>query len=143
MSAEGPTNVGGIAGKVDTLENNTTLTNSGDITINLKQEAASKLNKVKASEIGYQITELKDAGDYSCKNYKGRNIFFGIREHSMGAICNGLSIYLKGPVFCSTFFAFSNYMMPAIRMRFSIWPFLQKVPARPILTGRRGFTILP
>ena len=46
----------------------------------------------------------------------GRNIHFGIREHSMGAICNGLALYLESPVFCSTFLAFSNYMMPAIRM---------------------------
>lgn len=59
---------------------------------------------------------VRDAGDYSHKNYKGRNIHFGIREHSMGAICNGLCLYLKAPVFCSTFFAFSNYMIPAIRM---------------------------
>ena len=59
---------------------------------------------------------VKDLGDFSYKNYKGRNIHFGIREHAMGSICNGLSLYLESPVFCSTFMAFSNYMMPAIRM---------------------------
>lgn len=59
---------------------------------------------------------VKEAGDYSCENRRGRNIHFGIREHSMGAICNGLSLYLNGPVFCSTFMAFSNYMIPPIRM---------------------------
>lgn len=59
---------------------------------------------------------VKDYGDYSALNRKGRNIHFGIREHAMGAICNGLSIYLESPVFCSTFMSFSNYMMPAIRM---------------------------
>lgn len=59
---------------------------------------------------------VKEYGDYSAKNYKGRNIHFGIREHAMGAICNGLSLYLECPSFCSTFFTFSNYMIPAIRM---------------------------
>lgn len=59
---------------------------------------------------------VKEFGDYSSKNYKGKNIHFGVREHAMGAICNGISLYLESPVFCSTFMTFSNYMMPAIRM---------------------------
>ena len=59
---------------------------------------------------------INGAGDFSANNPRGKNIFFGVREHSMGAICNGLSLYLKNPVFCSTFMAFSNYMIPAIRM---------------------------
>ena len=59
---------------------------------------------------------VKDGGDYSWSNQKGRNIHFGVREHAMGAICNGISLYLETPVFCSTFMSFSNYMMPAIRM---------------------------
>ncbi len=59
---------------------------------------------------------VAEAGDFSRNNRRGRNIHFGIREHAMGAICNGLSLYLQGPVFCSTFMAFSNYMVPPIRM---------------------------
>lgn len=59
---------------------------------------------------------VKEFGDYSCNNRRGRNIHFGIREHAMGAICNGLSLYLESPVFCSTFMAFSNYMIPPMRM---------------------------
>lgn len=59
---------------------------------------------------------VKDAGDYSSTNYRGKNIHFGVREHSMGAICNGICLYLESPVFCSTFMSFSNYMMPPIRM---------------------------
>ncbi|MBE7075091.1 MAG: transketolase [Clostridiales bacterium] len=59
---------------------------------------------------------VKDAGDYSAKNRKGRNIHFGIREHAMGAICNGISLYLESPVFCSTFMSFVNYMLPPMRM---------------------------
>lgn len=56
------------------------------------------------------------AGDYSYFNRKGKNIHFGIREHCMGAICNGISLYLNNPTFCSTFMSFSNYLLPPIRM---------------------------
>ncbi len=59
---------------------------------------------------------VKEFGDYSCTNYRGRNIHFGVREHAMGAICNGLALYLESPVFCSTFMGFCNYMIPPIRM---------------------------
>lgn len=59
---------------------------------------------------------VKEVGDYSFKNQRGRNIHFGVREHAMGAICNGLSLYLEGPVYCSTFLSFSNYLLPAIRI---------------------------
>lgn len=53
---------------------------------------------------------------YSPLNRSGRNIHFGIREHAMGAISNGM--YLHGGLrpFCSTFFVFSDYMRNAIRM---------------------------
>lgn len=54
---------------------------------------------------------------FSSENHEGRNIHFGIREHGMGSIANGMALYLNQPVFDSTFFVFSNYMLPAIRMR--------------------------
>lgn len=58
---------------------------------------------------------IKDGGDLSATE-NGRNIHFGIREHAMGAICNGM--YLHGGVlpFCATFTVFSDYMKAAIRM---------------------------
>lgn len=48
-------------------------------------------------------------------NYNKRNIYFGVREHAMGAILNGLSLS-KFKVFGSTFLAFSDYLKPSIRM---------------------------
>lgn len=52
---------------------------------------------------------------YNITSYVGRNIFFGVREHAMGAILNGLAI--SGfRVFGSTFLAFADYLKPAIRM---------------------------
>lgn len=46
----------------------------------------------------------------------GRNIHFGVREHAMGSVCNGIALYSSLLPFCSTFLSFSNYMIPAIRM---------------------------
>jgi transketolase len=52
---------------------------------------------------------------YNSSSYIGRNIFFGVREHAMGAILNGLA--LSGfRVFGSTFLAFADYIKPAIRL---------------------------
>lgn len=59
---------------------------------------------------------IDDGGNYNVGNRRGRNIHFGVREHAMAAICNGISLYEDFLPFCSTFLAFSNYMLPAIRM---------------------------
>lgn len=60
-------------------------------------------------------TYLKGKEDFSIENYKGRNIAFGVREHAMGAILNGLALSnLRS--FGSCFLAFSDYLKPAIRM---------------------------
>ncbi len=60
---------------------------------------------------------IKNAEFVSAQNMSGRNIHFGIREHSMGSICNGMALYGGLNVFDSTFMAFSNYMLPALKMR--------------------------
>ena len=60
-------------------------------------------------------TELKDLEIFNSNNYLGRNIYFGIREHAMAGIVNGLALSGLRP-FASTFLAFSDYMRPAIRM---------------------------
>lgn len=60
-------------------------------------------------------TYLDDALDFSFENRLGRNILFGVREHAMGAIANGLVLSGIRP-FVSTFLPFADYMKPAIRM---------------------------
>ena len=60
-------------------------------------------------------TYLKNGGIFDASNYKGRNISFGIREHAMGAIVNGMALSGLRP-FGSTFLVFSDYLRPAIRM---------------------------
>lgn len=61
-------------------------------------------------------TYLKGLGDYGAFNHTGRNLHFGIREHAMAAICNGIKLHGGMEVFCSTFFVFSDYMRNAMRM---------------------------
>jgi transketolase len=56
-----------------------------------------------------------DAGDMSAEDRHGRNFHFGIREHAMGAVCNGLALSKLRP-FGSGFLIFSDYMKPPIRL---------------------------
>ena len=61
-------------------------------------------------------TELTNYKSFNAYNYGGRNFHFGIREHAMGAILNGMAL-TKGIVpYGATFFIFSEYMRPPIRL---------------------------
>ena len=55
-------------------------------------------------------------GDFSYINRLGRNINFGVREHAMGSITNGINLHGNLRAFCSGFFVFTDYMKPAIRL---------------------------
>merc|ERR1719486_1313860 len=59
---------------------------------------------------------LKGVGDFSKNNYAGRNFYYGIREHGMGAILNGMGFYGLHTVSGSTFLVFSGYMMGSVRV---------------------------
>jgi transketolase len=61
-------------------------------------------------------TWIKEYGSFEKNNYGGRNFHFGIREHGMGAIVNGLAYYNGLIPFGSTFFVFTDYMRPPIRL---------------------------
>ncbi len=62
-------------------------------------------------------TKAKGAdGDFSDHHLTGRNINFGVREHAMGAISNGILLHGGLRVFTGAFFVFSDYMKPAIRL---------------------------
>ncbi|CAK6481300.1 transketolase [Peribacillus simplex] len=61
-------------------------------------------------------TMLKGEGDFSRSNYGGRNIWFGVREFGMGAAVNGMALHGGVKVFGATFFVFSDYLRPAIRL---------------------------
>ena len=61
-------------------------------------------------------TYLKDFGDFQPDNYAGRNIHFGVREHAMGAIENGLALHGGLLPFGATFLNFLDYMKGAVRL---------------------------
>jgi transketolase len=61
-------------------------------------------------------TWIKEFGSFEKGAYGGRNLHFGIREHGMGAVCAGLAYYGGLIPFGSTFFVFTDYMRPPIRL---------------------------
>ena len=61
-------------------------------------------------------TTLIGYGDFGFDEYCGRNIHFGVREHAMGAIANGLALHGGILPYCATFLIFSDYMRPPIRL---------------------------
>ncbi|MCB1495520.1 MAG: transketolase [Bauldia sp.] len=61
-------------------------------------------------------TAVSGSGDVNQGDYSGRNIHFGIREHAMGAICNGMAAHGGIRPFCSTFLSFRDYMVEPIRL---------------------------
>lgn len=61
-------------------------------------------------------TMLKGRGDFSASEGDGQNLHFGVREHAMGAIVNGMAVHGALFPFGATFLVFSDYMRPALRM---------------------------
>ncbi len=74
-------------------------------------------------------TLIKDGGDYSAENRAGRNLHFGVREHAMAAISNGMALHGGLHVYCATFFVFSDYMKNAMRLSA-----IMKAPVTYVLT---------
>lgn len=65
---------------------------------------------------GSNKTTIKGSADFLPGSYEGRNIWFGVREFAMGAALNGMALHGGLKVFGGTFFVFSDYLRPAIRM---------------------------
>jgi transketolase len=103
--------------------------NSGGEILNHLAKAAPKLITGSADLFGSTKNYIKDGGDYSAANPKGRNIWFGIREHAMGAICNGIAYDGIFQASCATFLVFADYCRPSIRLAA-----LAKLPVTYIFT---------
>lgn len=88
---------------------------SGDI-INKLKDVYPNLVGGSADLAPSNKTEMKGEGYFSATDRSGRNIHFGVREMAMTAITNG--IYLHGGLnpYCATFFVFSDFMKPMIRL---------------------------
>jgi len=65
---------------------------------------------------GSNSVKLDNQASFQKENYSGRNIHFGVREHGMGAINNGLTQHGGLRSFVATFFVFSDYLRPALRL---------------------------
>jgi transketolase len=65
---------------------------------------------------GSNKTLIKGTSDFLPGSYDGRNIWFGVREFAMGAALNGMALHGGVKVFGGTFFVFSDYLRPAIRL---------------------------
>ena len=74
-------------------------------------------------------TESITYGDFAPGSYEGRNMHFGIREHAMAAIANGMQLHGGIHAYCSTFFIFSDYCKHAMRLSA-----LMNIPVVYILT---------
>ncbi|XVF33513.1 hypothetical protein REPUB_Repub17cG0175100 [Reevesia pubescens] len=95
-----------------------------DATRNLSQQNLNALAKVLPGLLGgsadlasSNMTLLKMYGDFQKDTPEERNVRFGVREHGMGAICNGIALHSPGLIpYCATFFVFTDYMRAAIRI---------------------------
>ena len=90
------------------------------------RESSSKVENAIAKHVPWLVggsadlapstkTLISGGGDFEANSYGGRNLHFGIREHSMGAICNGMALS-KLRSYGATFLIFSDYMRGAIRL---------------------------
>lgn len=108
----------------------------GDATRNTSGEVLNAIAKIipnfwggSADLSGSNKTMIAEGGDYGAANYAGRNIWYGVREHAMAGALNGILLHGGTKSFASTFFVFSDYLRPAVRVAA-----LSKIPAIYVLT---------
>jgi transketolase len=89
---------------------------AGATVINAVAKAVPHFLTGSADLFGSTKNYLKDGGDFSAENPLGRNIWFGIREHAMGAICNGIAYDGLFRASGATFLVFADYLRGAIRL---------------------------
>lgn len=102
---------------------------SGGIVINEIAKRVPNLLSGSADLTPSTKTNLVGESWFSPENRTGRNIHFGIREHAMAAICNGVAFHGGLKIICSTFFVFSDYMKGAMRISA-----ISKLPVIYVLT---------
>ncbi|MFB3082231.1 MAG: transketolase, partial [Gammaproteobacteria bacterium] len=90
------------------------------------REASNQIQNAIAANIPWLIggsadlapstkTYIKEAGSFEKENHQGRNLHFGIREHAMGAVINGMALSKIRP-YGATFLVFSDYHRPTLRL---------------------------
>ncbi|WP_017796787.1 transketolase [Oceanobacillus kimchii] len=92
-----------------------TRASSGEV-LNAVAKAIPNFFGGSADLAGSNKTTINEEGDFTKEDYSGRNVWFGVREHAMGAALNGMALHGGLQVFAGTFFVFSDYLRPAIRL---------------------------
>ena len=102
--------------------------NSGDMIQELSKTIPTLFGGA-ADLAGSNKTNVKEETDYSKDNYGGRNIWFGVREFAMAAALNGMAAHGGVYPYGGTFFVFSDYLKPAVRLSA-----LMQLPVTYVLT---------
>ncbi|MDY0405793.1 transketolase [Virgibacillus sp. 179-BFC.A HS] len=110
----------------DGWEKELTVFKAGEDTLATRASSGKVLNDIaksvpyffggSADLAGSNKTTINEQADFSAEDRAGRNIWFGVREHAMGAALNGMALHGGLKVFGGTFFVFSDYLRPAIRL---------------------------
>lgn len=89
---------------------------AGQIALNAAAKGIPSLVGGSADLAGSNGSTITGEPAWSRASFAGRNIHFGIREHAMAAICNGISLHGGLRPFCATFLVFYDYLRPAVRL---------------------------
>ena len=90
---------------------------TSEATLNALAPAVPELFGGSADLAKSNNTLMTISGDFQKGAYENRNIRFGVREHGMAAICNGIALHNSGLIpYCATFLVFADYMRAAIRL---------------------------
>ncbi|MDT8860851.1 transketolase [Alkalihalobacillus sp. MEB130] len=98
-------------------------------TLNAAANAIPQLIGGSADLAGSNKTLISSEQNYGIDSYSARNIWFGVREFAMGSALNGMALHGGVKVFGATFFVFSDYLRPAIRLAA-----LMKLPVTYVFT---------
>lgn len=128
INQELPTNFSEVLPKYE-LGSKVATRNSSGVAINDIAKAVPYFIGGSADLAGSNKTYINNETDFSRNNYSGKNIWFGVREFAMGAALNGMALHSGLKVFGGTFFVFSDYLRPAIRLSA-----LMKLPVTYVFT---------
>ncbi|MFB4167401.1 transketolase [Virgibacillus sp. JSM 102003] len=96
-------------------DSSATRASSGEV-LNAVADAVPYFFGGSADLAGSNKTTIKEENDFSRKDYAGKNVWFGVREFAMAAAVNGMALHGGLKAYVGTFFVFSDYMRPAIRL---------------------------
>jgi transketolase len=110
-----PENLLELIPEFDADYKNATRAAGGEV-IQAVSKAIPNLITGSADLFGSTKNYIKDAGDFGKDNFAGKNVWYGIREHAMGAICNGIAYDGLFLATGATFAVFADYLRPSIRL---------------------------